>query len=210
MRSLVRVQQFGQPGLAQLVERVRYRHRLFPHFSSGPTGEGELASEHRKQYMKDWWASSPERRSRYNNEFLQRRKRAFEDGTIKRVSEKRCSICKTVKSADKFYLSNTNKNGLHGWCKPCSDQRTVENGRKRLHGLTPAEYQEMYVRQDGRCAICSVTEPRAGRKSFCVDHDHGTGKVRGLLCTRCNTMIGNARDDVAILRAAIAFLEGSK
>lgn len=135
---------------------------------------------------------------------------AFESGAKQRAAQKRCSICKDTKAAVEFYKSNTNKDGLHGWCKSCSDRRTVENGRKRLHGLTPEAYQVMYDAQGGRCAICAIPEPRAGKKSFCVDHNHATGRVRGLLCTRCNTMIGNARDSAEILKAAIGYLENEK
>ena len=68
------------------------------------------------------------------------------------------------------------------------------------YGITLEDYNAMYERQGGRCAICG-----AGGK-LVVDHDHKTGKVRELLCHLCNAMIGCAREDRAILTAAIAYL----
>jgi hypothetical protein len=66
--------------------------------------------------------------------------------------------------------------------------------------------------QDGRCAICRMAETmvyRRTRKVFtlAIDHDHRSGRVRGLLCKRCNLMIGTVHEDIAILQAAIAYLE---
>lgn len=90
-------------------------------------------------------------------------------------------------------------------CKKAhSDYRWVYNLRSR-YGLTPLEYREILHRQDNRCAIC--------RDSFAlvppnVDHDHETGSVRGLLCTRCNSGLGRAEDDVVTLGRAIKYLLG--
>ena len=169
-----------------------------------------MPSDHRINYMREWNLNNRDRRQKYNSEFFKKRKIAFEKGDEKRATHGKCSLCKTVKTADQFYLSNTNKSGLHGWCKPCSDRKTVENGRKRIHGITPKLYAHMLDLQDNRCAICRVDELGSGKKSFCVDHDHKTMKVRGILCTKCNTMIGVALDDVEILRSAIAYLEREK
>ncbi len=68
----------------------------------------------------------------------------------------------------------------------------------------------MFVAQGGVCAICEQPETaqRSGRaKWLAVDHDHGTGAVRGLLCSNCNPMLGYAKDDPALLRAAASYLE---
>ena len=63
----------------------------------------------------------------------------------------------------------------------------------------------MLAAQDGKCAICGTTST-GNRKAFHVDHDHKTGKVRGLLCSNCNTGIGNLRDDIGLLNRAIEYL----
>jgi hypothetical protein len=76
---------------------------------------------------------------------------------------------------------------------------------KRLsrYGLTREQYEHMYTVQSGKCAICDKTI--AGSKST-IDHCHSTGRVRGLLCIQCNTILGMAHDDVRILRHAINYL----
>lgn len=85
------------------------------------------------------------------------------------------------------------------------------------YGLKPDDYRFLYHSQQGRCAICREmgnryptkrTKPAAEtRKTLLViDHNHKTGQVRGLLCYRCNTLLGFALDDPEILRAALAYL----
>lgn len=78
--------------------------------------------------------------------------------------------------------------------------------RQYLYGLTPEQYAEMLAEQEGRCAICRIGTP-GGRGGWHVDHDHATGMVRGLLCHNCNLALGNFKDDVTRLRAAVAYLE---
>ena len=76
---------------------------------------------------------------------------------------------------------------------------------KRLmksYGIDEMQYQKMYKKQGGRCAICNKKHKRLH-----VDHNHDTGNVRQLLCLRCNTMLGMARENKAILTKAIEYLE---
>ena len=78
----------------------------------------------------------------------------------------------------------------------------------RKYGITLDEYNQMMVYQSDRCATC-LTDDKGGKQYWLVDHDHATGKVRGLLCTRCNSMLGQALDDPDTLRAAASYLEVS-
>jgi hypothetical protein len=79
---------------------------------------------------------------------------------------------------------------------------------KRWYGITLDEYNSLLKEQGGGCAICHSTEPAGKRvKRFSVDHDHRTGKVRGLLCNLCNHLLGCARDDLQLLVNAVAYLE---
>lgn len=74
---------------------------------------------------------------------------------------------------------------------------------KVLYGLSEEELHALYAKQEGRCAICKRPE---GEKALCVDHDHNTGEVRGLLCNSCNAMLGYAGDNTEILRRAIYYV----
>jgi predicted nucleic acid-binding Zn ribbon protein len=74
-------------------------------------------------------------------------------------------------------------------------------------GLEPGDYERLLVAQEGRCAICGATEPGGRGGRFHVDHDHATGRVRGLLCHGCNVGIGMLHDDPAVMRAAISYVE---
>lgn len=86
---------------------------------------------------------------------------------------------------------------------------------KRKYGITPDIVFEMYEQQEGRCAICrtrgDVRELGfVKRESLCVDHDHRTGEVRGLLCGFCNRGIGLLRDSQDILTSAKKYLNKNK
>jgi hypothetical protein len=71
----------------------------------------------------------------------------------------------------------------------------ISEFRKRKYGITQEQYLHMLKNQNGVCAICgnleTVTDKKTGLiRSLCVDHDHESGKIRGLLCSRCNVAIG--------------------
>lgn len=119
---------------------------------------------------------------------------------------KTCSTCKIDKPLDEFTKNKTKILGVESRCKPCKAAAQVAN----RYGLTPTLYGEMFVRQGHVCAICKEPESVPYRdkiRSLAVDHDHRTGEIRSLLCTRCNRLIGVARERVDILRAAIDYLE---
>lgn len=73
----------------------------------------------------------------------------------------------------------------------------------RVFGITADKYDEMLRSQNGRCKICK--RKQIGRR-LAVDHCHKTGLVRSLLCSNCNSMLGQAREDVKVFRAAIAYI----
>ena len=128
------------------------------------------------------------------------------------TSHKRCTGCGEVKPLDEFYKEKKGKNGIRSMCKLCDNARkmTWEESNpdkvrraklKRKYGITPEQWDEMYKRQGGCCAICGTAEGTH------VDHDHETGEVRALLCHSCNVGIGHFRDNPELLQAAIEYLE---
>lgn len=78
--------------------------------------------------------------------------------------------------------------------------------RQRAYGITREQYDELLAAQGNRCAICGSDEWPGKNRAPHVDHDHGTGKVRGLLCGKCNTGLGQFDDDPTRLAAAIEYL----
>lgn len=76
---------------------------------------------------------------------------------------------------------------------------------KIKYGITLEQYNEMFKSQKGRCVICGTHQKDLKQRLF-VDHDHDTGEIRGLLCSRCNTGLGMFKDDIDILLNAIDYL----
>lgn len=88
--------------------------------------------------------------------------------------------------------------------------RSEYNRKYRLkydHNMTPKDYDDMLQAQDGKCAICGATRGNGRWESLAIDHDHKTGKIRGLLCTRCNQGIGAFQDNSIQLRKAAEYLD---
>lgn len=110
-----------------------------------------------------------------------------------------CDIVFTPKAPSEHYCSDD-----------CAHLGFTEQYLKRTYGLTFDQYIDLYLSQGGKCAICKVhgfyEEPYT-RLKLCVDHNHETGKVRGMLCTCCNTAIGSFKEDISILEKAIEYLK---
>lgn len=89
-------------------------------------------------------------------------------------------------------------------------QTNRENNIHYLYGLNPKEHEDLKVKQNNLCAICNQPETRIynGKvTSLCVDHNHSTLKIRGLLCNRCNTVIGKCNEDELLLSKIIEYLK---
>lgn len=87
-----------------------------------------------------------------------------------------------------------------------TDRRRDNRNRmlKSRYGITLEQFDAALAAQDGVCKVCASTD------DFHVDHDHSSGRVRGILCGPCNRMLGMARDDIAVLEAAIRYLKEQK
>jgi len=92
------------------------------------------------------------------------------------------------------YLARFNASGKR-------KQSNRKSHLKRKYGLTPEAFDEMLAMQGGGCAICGKPNPDN------VDHDHVTGRVRGILCWNCNVGVGQFEDDIERLITATAYLD---
>lgn len=134
----------------------------------------------------------------------------------KRLSNlaKVCFTCKLEKPLSSFWKDKNSKQGCRGSCSSCM----IEQHRKwkattnyltdyklklkTKYGLSYEDYLVILEKQNNKCAICGVTPTRR----LDVDHNHETGKVRGLLCPKCNRALGSFNDNIVYLSRAIEYL----
>ena len=137
---------------------------------------------------------------------------------------KRCTKCKVEQPLENYGRQSANRDGLSYHCKTCvsaygkaryNDPKYKDYQRntslRATYGITLDEYNLMLDLQGGVCAICKQPERRKHPRTsdpmlLAVDHCHSTGKVRSLLCSTCNIMLGHAQDDIKILAQAIQYL----
>ena len=138
-----------------------------------------------------------------------------------------CKTCSEEKPFDEFPKNKMYKDGIRPHCIECRRKYELEsfhkhkhkrpyqyeyhrnNKLKSIYGISYAEYLTMLEAQGGCCAICGTSDT-GKRKAFAVDHNHTTGKVRGLLCSNCNTGIGNLKEDEGIMLRAMEYLRNTQ
>ncbi len=158
----------------------------------------------------------------------------FSLGRLSTVATKYCPKCEEDKQLSEFQKNKSTKDGLQSRCKVCTSEtgkeylrdpqkrlrkieirkkhylkhkeKTVNVNLKRIYGITSEERAEILAQQNSACAICDKPESDFNCK-LSVDHCHVTGKVRGLLCKKCNSGIGLLKDSVENLKKALAYLE---
>lgn len=133
----------------------------------------------------------------------------FVDTLVKEGKVFTCKCCGKTKTADKFY--HQRKRGsvkiVDSKCKEC--QKDYQ--RAKTFGVSVDDYSKMLSEQEGKCAICGINHEEYQKvshrnKKFAVDHCHTTGKIRGLLCDKCNRGIGFLQDSEQNLINAIKYL----
>jgi hypothetical protein len=147
-----------------------------------------------------------------------------------------CSKCGIDKPEEEFYLRKDIKNPKRSirrsHCKEChakyreqynsshkeekrfwvskNKEKVAGYFLKRKFGISIEEYKEMFYAQNGVCAICGKPESSKDKngniRNLCVDHDHYTGHVRGLLCSNCNKGLGCLQDNPTLLFFAVLYL----
>lgn len=133
---------------------------------------------------------------------------------------KRCRACNKKLPTTMFVVDKRNIDGLYSYCRTCSNDLTKTwRGKNRdkikeynwkaklkmTYDLCYERYEEICKQQEYSCAICNTHISKL-KKRLCVDHDHKNGKVRGLLCSHCNTGIGMFKESFEIFNKAIQYL----
>lgn len=143
---------------------------------------------------------------------------------------KTCTKCNKNKDLNQFSKDNAKKDGLYSSCTECRTAHNNSDSAKKIkkewrinnkplmreknykksYGMSIDDYNVLFEKQNGKCAICgSVETKRKASNFFAVDHCHKTGKVRGLLCDRCNVGIGSLEDSYDIVLSAANYLRKS-
>ena len=145
------------------------------------------------------------------------------------LATRTCTHCNTQKPLTHYHRKTKGSSRLRTQCKDCERDKNREwlvanpekaalykirkrrpydsaEERRRTYGISAADYDRLLVAQGGVCAICGGNNLAKNRNTLDVDHCHDSGKVRGLLCGRCNRAIGLFRDDSALCVAAAEYL----
>ena len=142
---------------------------------------------------------------------------------------KRCSKCRKNQPLSAYWRDRSKKHGRMARCKDCkrkydqayrrshpamhktryrdNREKELERHMRKTHGIGFLEYESMFATQGGCCAICGGLQDDGRRLD--IDHCHSAGNIRGLLCSNCNWMLGNAKDKPETLRLGAAYLEAS-
>jgi hypothetical protein len=125
---------------------------------------------------------------------------------------KRCPDCGKYKPLEEFPRNKRMRVGRHAYCKPCHNARGRESKNrlyggsrhdhlKRRYGIGALDVEELIRQQGGVCPICDKPGPEH------VDHDHATGRIRGILYFNCNGGLGQFGDDPQRLSRAAFYVE---
>lgn len=154
-----------------------------------------------RENTKTWHAANPERRkewSKTNTEKVNGYAKTWRDANPEKV--KTSSKVRWVKNPEKEKLRSAT------WQKANPEKANAASRkakRKSAYGITEAQYQALIVSQNNCCLICKTP---AGEHTLHIDHCHVSGKIRGLLCGKCNKALGLLGDNVEVLKAAIKYL----
>jgi len=135
----------------------------------------------------------------------------------------RCSTCGVSKTRGAFGLQKTGQGTyrLRTSCKDCrgayekkryetkseaAKLRARDRCLQKLYGISLNDYNELFATQKGMCPACGKHQGEFD-KSLVVDHDHDTGKVRGLLCSGCNLALGNVKENIETLYGSVEYLK---
>ena len=114
-----------------------------------------------------------------------------------------------IEHIKEYRIKNKNRISQYGKVYRARTKDRIREHNLCKYGITSEGYNKLFELQEGRCLICKKHQSEL-TKILYVDHDHTTNKIRGLLCIKCNSVIGLANDDTKILENAISYLNNYK
>lgn len=170
-------------------------------------------SNNRSDYNRQYWLKNKDRLSIKSKKYYLDNKEHYLDYHAKRhkrLKEEGIGWNKILKVKRKWRMRNPNKVRANRRRYRENNKETVASSRRKAHlkkfyRLTIAQYDLMFQAQGGCCAICGSASP-GKTKYFHVDHNHVTGKIRGLLCMKCNLGLGSFNDNSSLLELAAKYL----
>ena len=149
------------------------------------------------------------------NERFSVTKKADKSGVVREYLDTTCMVCRRQKYLAKPGKRELHRQGTKNWYR--DNPEKAKSQRLKRYGIDLDGYNALRKQQNYCCVICEVheTEVSQGRATtpdtaLHVDHDHATGKVRGLLCTNCNIILGKCYDKIETLNKAIQYLKEAK
>ncbi len=137
------------------------------------------------------------------------------------INEKRCSKCRLIKPIYAFGKKNYNKDGLNHYCLNCERERgklkyakpEIKEQKKyyqikRLYGLTKEDYLNKLDAQNNQCVICNTI--LLNDKNTHIDHNHTTGKIRDILCSNCNHILGIIENNSHYIQNLLRYIDKHK
>ena len=157
--------------------------------------------EYQQKYQKEYYQKNKER--------IRARHEKYNIENKEKLKEKRKEFDLLNKEQIKAYRKE--------YYQTLSKEKKKDRDLKSKYGIDVARYEEMLKEQENKCACCGVSleelsekYPNSFHKALVVDHDHETGKVRGLLCSSCNTLIGYLEKRKELIPKAYDYIEKHK
>ncbi len=120
---------------------------------------------------------------------------------------RRCPTCDTFLDTSAFHVSKRQKDGLAWQCKSCQKDRRQKYHYKKTYGISLEERNQLINIQGNKCGCCGNEFDNSFRGKPVVDHCHKSGKIREILCDRCNVALGVLGDDPELALKCMEYLQ---
>jgi len=167
-------------------ETRKAKYAADPEYRAAILAQGRDPEENR-EYMREYYEANSERFAAYSRDPANRERR----NRLRR---------------ERYANDADHREKVKASARTWSPERKRDNRMRKQFGIGAVEYDAILASQDGGCAICGKAGNGSRGYRLHVDHDHVTGRVRGILCSECNFGLGKFRDDLDLLQRAINYL----